>query len=275
MRIRVRHDTHYHYDHPAKSVIQLVRLTPRNHEGQHIVYWRIDISSDCRLRASEDAFGNIVHDFTAEGPIEELTIKVEGEVDTFDTHSILRGASERLPPELFLRETPLTATPAEGRNFAVAATRSHHGDLDKMHALLGAVHGHLAQETADPHLTMGADAAFAAARAVTADFAHVLIALARSLEIPARFIRGYLLAETPAAAATAHAWIEAHIGGLGWVGFDPVAGRCPDENYIRVAAGLDGLGAAPIRGRRSGGGGESMKVEITVGPAWPTMRDNQ
>jgi transglutaminase-like putative cysteine protease len=275
MRIRVRHDTHYHYDHPAKSVIQLLRLTPRNHEGQHVVYWRIDISSDCRMRASEDAFGNIVHDFTADGPIEDLSIKVEGEVDTFDTHSILRGAIERLPPELFLRDTPLTTANSEGRSFAEATARSHNGDLDKMHALLGAVHHHLTLETADPHHAVGADKAFAAACAVNADFAHVLIALARLLEIPARFIRGYLLTETAASAPTAHAWTEAYIGGLGWVGFDPMAGRCPDENYIRVAVGLDGLGAAPIRGRRSGGEGESMKISIDVGPAWPAMRDNQ
>jgi len=252
-----------------------LRLTPRNHEGQHVVYWRIDISSDCRLRASEDAFGNIVHNFTADGPIEDLTIKVEGEVDTFDTHAILRGSLERLPPELFLRDTPLTAASPECRAFAESAARPHSGVLDQMHALLAAVHGHLALETADPHQALGAAAAFAAAQAVSADFAHVLIASARSIEIPARFIRGYLLTESAAAATTAHAWVEAHVGSLGWVGFDPMQGRCPDDNYVRVAVGLDGLGAAPIRGRRHGGDGESMKVAIDVAPAWPAMRDNQ
>jgi transglutaminase-like putative cysteine protease len=275
MRIRVRHDTHYHYEHPAKSVIQLLRLTPRNHEGQHIVYWRIDISSDCRLRASEDAFGNVVHNFTADGPIDDLTIKVEGEVDTFDTHSILRGAIERLPLELFLRDTPLTYASAECRAFAEAAAKAHSGGLDRMHALLGAVHRHLALETADLPNAVGAEPAFAAARAVNADFAHVLIASARSIEIPARFIRGYLLDEAAASATTAHAWMEAHIGSLGWVGFDPALGRCPDENYVRVAVGLDGLGAAPIRGRRHGGDGESMTVAIDIGPAWPVVRSNQ
>lgn len=264
MRIRIRHDTHYHYETPAKSIIQLVRLTPRNHEGQHIVYWRIDIDNDCRLKASEDAFGNIVHNFTTNGPIEDLRIKVEGEVDTFDTHSIIRGAIERLPPELFLRDTPLTTTSADCRAFAAAATQPQSPALDKVHALTRAIYNYVEVDRSDPHTAVGADKAFASARAANADFAHLFIALARCVEIPARFIRGYILTQSATPAPTAHAWAEAHVSGLGWVGFDALEGCCPDETYVRVAVGLDSLGAAPVRGRRSGGGGESMKVAVDV-----------
>jgi transglutaminase-like putative cysteine protease len=274
MRIRIRHDTHYHYDTPAKSVIQLLRLTPRTHEGQHIVYWRIDIDNDCRLRASEDAFGNLVHNFTTDGPIEDLNIKVEGEVDTFDTHSIVRGAIERLPPELFLRDTSLTTGGAGCRAFAEAATQAYLPALDKMHALLSALHAEIEIDPSDPPTPVGAEKAWSARRAVHADFAHVWIAMARNLEIPARFIRGYLLSETAALTTMAHAWAEAYISGLGWVGFDPMHGRCPDEYYVRVAVGLDGLGAAPVRGWRFGGDGETMKVAVDVAPAWPA-RDDQ
>ena len=71
MRIRISHATSYRYDTPPTGVTQLLRLTPRNHEGQYVVDWLIDLSQDCQLHQHEDAFGNITHSFTAEGPFDE------------------------------------------------------------------------------------------------------------------------------------------------------------------------------------------------------------
>ena len=100
MRIRISHATTYRYDTPPTGVIQMLRLTPRNHDGQYVVNWRIDLSEDCLLHQHEDAFGNISHSFTAEGPFRELSVAVEGEVDTHDTKSVVAGAVERFPPQL-------------------------------------------------------------------------------------------------------------------------------------------------------------------------------
>ena len=60
MRIRISHATTYAYDMPPTGVTQLLRLTPRDHDGQHVVAWRIDLSEDCLLHQHEDAFGNII-----------------------------------------------------------------------------------------------------------------------------------------------------------------------------------------------------------------------
>ena len=95
MRICVAHETLYRYDTPCTGVIQTLRLTPRNHAGQYVVDWRIEISADCRLEADEDAFGNLAHAFSASGPISELRVMVEGEVETQDTAGVVRGAVER------------------------------------------------------------------------------------------------------------------------------------------------------------------------------------
>src|SRR5262249_11973690 len=73
---RIAHLTIYRYEPPATSVIQMLRLTPRNHDGQYVARWRIDVSTDCRLDQHEDAFGNITHVFTAEGPFSELAVAV-------------------------------------------------------------------------------------------------------------------------------------------------------------------------------------------------------
>src|SRR5438132_7338687 len=121
MRICVSHQTTYRYDAPAGSVIQMLRLTPRNHEGQYVAHWRIDVSADCRLDQHEDAFGNIAHAFTADGPFSELNVLVEGEVETRDTEGVVCGAVERFPPSLYLRRPDLTTADTEHTVFAASS----------------------------------------------------------------------------------------------------------------------------------------------------------
>jgi transglutaminase-like putative cysteine protease len=110
--------------------------------------------------------------------------------------------------------------------------------------------------------------AFAARHGVCQDFAHVYAAAARSLGIPARFVSGYLFKGPGEVSQEAgHAWAEAHVEGLGWLGFDPANGMCITDHHVRVAVGPDYLGAAPVRGIRTGGDGESLAVKVTVEPA--------
>lgn len=268
MHIRVKHETVYRYAEPAKAAIQRLALTPRNHDGQHVLDWRIDIDRDCRLRASEDAFGNIVHGFSVDGPIEALTTIVEGEVETFDTAGVVRGAIERFPPALYLRETPPTTADDELRAFARDVADREQSALSKLHALLGALHEAMILDEDATHSRTTAADAFARRRGVRQDFAHTFIACARTLEIPARYAGGYFLRSDGARdRAAGHAWAESYVDGLGWVGFDPAQGASPDENYVRVAVALDYLGAAPIRGARTGGGGETMEVSVRVARA--------
>src|SRR6266853_5410295 len=141
MRIRVSHETLYRYEQPPKGVIQMLRMTPRNHDGQYVVGWRIDVSADCRLDQHEDAFGNITHAFAADGPLGELSLLVEGEIETRDAQGIVRDAVERFPPSLYLRETALTACDAEIAAFAAAARQAVGDDaLKVLHRLLDRLH---------------------------------------------------------------------------------------------------------------------------------------
>ncbi len=268
MHIRVRHETIYRYAEPVKAAIQKLALTPRNHDGQHVLDWRIDVDRDCRLRANEDAFGNIVHSLSVDGPLETLTTLVEGEVETFDTAGVVRGAIERFPPALYLRETPLTAADEALRDFARETTDREPNLLSKLHALLGALHEAMIFDDDATHSKTTAIEAFAHRKGVCQDFAHAFIACARALEIPARYAGGYFLrSDGRGEQAAGHAWAESFVDGLGWVGFDPAHGASPDENYVRVAVALDYLGAAPIRGARTGGGDETMEVSVRVARA--------
>lgn len=266
MRIRISHATSYRYDTPPSGVTQMLRLTPRNHDGQYVVSWRIDLSRDALLHQHEDAFGNITHSFTAEGPFGELLVSVEGEVDTVDTNGVAGGTLERFPPSLYLRETALTAPDPALVSFA-DSIRAAVGDdpLHQLHALLGEVHSEIAFDTVPTLSTTTAAEAFALRRGVCQDTTHIFIAAARQLGIPARYIGGHFCrADGVTVQEAGHAWAEAYVATLGWIGFDPTNGICPTDAHVRVAVGLDYLGAAPVRGTRFGGAGELLKVQVHV-----------
>ncbi|MGA9052887.1 MAG: transglutaminase family protein, partial [Pseudolabrys sp.] len=263
------HATTYTYDMPPSGVTQLLRLTPRDHEGQHVLSWRIDLSEDCLLHQHEDAFGNIIHSFTAEGPFDRLSVEVDGEVDTQDTGGLVKGAVECFPPQLFLRETSLTRPDPAIVDFAKTAQAGTNGDnLALLHALLAALNRQIAFDTDPTHTATTAAQAFALRRGVCQDITHIFVAAARSLGIPARYVGGHFhRADGVTSQEAGHAWAEAYVENLGWVGFDPTNGICITDAHVRVAVGLDYLGASPVRGTRYGGSGETLSVAVRVAQA--------
>jgi transglutaminase-like putative cysteine protease len=269
MRIRVSHTTRYCYDTPPASVTQILRLTPRNHDGQYVVSWRIDLSKDCLLHKHEDAFGNITHSFTAEGPYNELSIAVEGEVDTHGTNSVVRGAVERFPPSLFLRETALTLPDTAIIDFANTVRDSAAGEtLPLLHLLTTALNREINFDSDPTHAATTAAEAFGLRRGVCQDLTHIFIAAARHLDVPTRYVGGHFYrADGVTAQDAGHAWAESYVEHLGWVGFDPANGIGTTQAHVRVSVGLDYLSAAPVRGVRYGGGSETLKVAVYVDQA--------
>lgn len=276
MRIRVVHETTYRYEQPARGLIQSLRLTPRDHDGQHVRRWSIEPSLDGRLSAREDGLGNVVHLFAAEGPVEGLTLRVSGEVETHDTGGVVRGTVERAPDAYYLRETPLSAADAAIRAFADDAAGAAASPLDALHRLLAAIHGTIAYDTGPTGVATSAADAFALGRGVCQDLAHVFVACARHRGIPARYVSGYFRRDDGVVDQEAgHGWAEAVVPGLGWVGFDPANKICTTDAHLRLAVGLDYEGAAPIRGSRRGGGPETLSVALRVEEPAPVQRQTQ
>lgn len=253
MRVSVRQEWTVKFEPATNGVIGVLRMTPRGHDGQQISDWRLDLSADCRLRQSEDAYGNLVHSFEASGPLEKLTIEAHGEVDLYDTTGFVRAAVERFPEELFLRESPLAIADAALRAFAEGVAPAGDAPLSAMHALASALHEAVAFE---PELAAhaGASEAFAAKKASARDMAHLFIAGARHRGVPARYVSGVAL-DAP---KTGHAWAEAWLEGYGWIAFDPALDICPCGRHVRVAVGLDARDAGPIRQARQGYGQDSF-----------------
>ena len=262
MRIRIDHSTTYSYDRAARFIIQTLRLTPRTSESQTVRGWRIETDVDARLRQSEDAFGNIVHALYTEQPTTSLTVRVTGEVTTVDTAGVVRAGREQLSPIVYLRETPLTKP---DKLIAVFASEfKAHPPLERMHRLMAAINGSVAFEVGVTTPTHTAAEVLALGRGVCQDHAHVFVSAARSMGVPARYVSGHFLRSDRNDQDAAHAWAEAWIEDFGWVGFDPANGVCPTDRYVRVAVGLDYLGAAPVRGTSYGGGGERLAVKLNV-----------
>jgi transglutaminase-like putative cysteine protease len=265
MRLRIAHTTTYRYTPPATSVIQILRMTPGSHDGQYVVNWQIDVSTDSRLEMHEDAFGNITHVLT-QGPVEDLTISVEGLIETHDTGGVLKGSDERFPPSLFLRSTPLTEANAAMANFTRELRAEADSDmLGFLHALMVQINEHMIFDENPTDAGTTAMEAFSLKRGVCQDYAHIFIACARNAGIPARFASGHFLRSDGMVHQQAgHAWAEAFVPDLGWVGFDAANGICTTDAHARIAIGLDYLGAAPVRGTRYGGGTETLTVAVKV-----------
>jgi len=268
MRLRITHTTTYRYEPPATGLIQILRMTPGSHDGQYIADWQIDISTDGRVHMHQDAFGNVTHVLT-EGATSGLTITAEGLIETHDTGWILRGTDERFPPSLFLRATALTQVNAAMAAFSRELRSESESDvLGFLHALMLQINDHMTFDEDPTHSGTSAVEAFGLKRGVCQDYAHIFIACARSVGVPARFISGHFLrADGIVHQQAGHAWAEAFLPDLGWVAFDPANGICATDAHARIAMGLDYLGAAPVRGTRYGGGTETLDVAVKVDQA--------
>jgi transglutaminase-like putative cysteine protease len=265
MRLDVRYTTGYTYSQPARRVIQLLRLTPQSFPGQHVLDWRVDVDRDAKLREHRDGYGNVVDMLYVDQPVERLTVEVSGRVLTEDRAGLVDGVPGCLPPDIFLRSTPLTGMSDSLATLAHALDRHGAAPLDKLHQLNERLHLRMRFDAEATGVGTSAAEAFDAGHGVCQDYAHIFIAVARALGTPARYVSGHLFRRDGAERQPAtHAWVEAHVPELGWVAFDPTNGICTDDAYVRVACGLDYRDAAPVAGARSGGGAEDLAVEVSV-----------
>lgn len=268
MRIKIQHQTHYQYDTPVVYSIQRLRMTPRAFDGQQILNWAIDIPGMQHALKYTDGLGNPVHVTTLSDEHQEILLNVSGEVETNNTNGVVTGLNDEPRTNVFLRQTKLTHPDSHIK--ALASEFANSDALKQAHALMNAIRQRVAYQTdtTDSHTT--AAEALAQGQGVCQDHSHIFIAACRVLNMPARYVTGYLVindednTDDVITAEAHHAWSEAYIDGLGWVAFDVANGVCTDERYVRLASGLDFISAAPLRGTRRGGESESLEVEVSA-----------
>ena len=262
MKLEIAHDTVYRYDEPAHLIVQALRMWPAPTPMQQVSLWRVQVDERVLPPTCVDGFGNPLATHTIDQRVDRVQLSVRGRVETHERAGVHGNSGETLPPMFYQRPTALTA--ASEPITALAQQMAGDGSaLERLHRLMLAVRervDYLPQQT-DAETT--AAEAFAAGAGVCQDHAHVLIAAARALGFPARYVSGYLcpIGDVPAAS---HAWAEIFVDDLGWVGFDAANRQSPDERFVRLACGRDYRDAAPVHGMRHGGQAETLEVTVSV-----------
>jgi len=262
MRLKISHRTEYSYDVPLGYALQRVRLTPQNGAGQKILSWEIRIEGAKEEVRYVDGFGNETRLLSVERNQQSVVIEAVGEVETKDVSGVMGAHRGFSPLWLYRQETALTKT-GDGLR-VLAADVDESDDLARLHRLMDMVAERVAYEPDATSSVTPAEDALALGKGVCQDHAHIFIGAARLSGFPARYVSGYLMKLEGADQAASHAWAEAHVKGLGWVGFDASNRMSPDETYVCLATGRDYRDAAPIAGIRLGQAAEKLAVHITV-----------
>ncbi len=269
MKLAIRHTTRYSFADPVVHALQRLRLTPKATQGQQILSWQMDYENAYTELEYEDQHFNTVTLVAVEPGAREVRITCSGEVMTEDNSGVIGRHAGHLPLWSFLSQTKLTKPGPKMRALMrdipdYGAGPQDGAKLDYLHALSAAIRDQVAYETGTTQVTTTGEEAVTDGSGVCQDHAHIFLGAARAGGIPARYVSGYLMMNDRIDQEATHAWAEAHIDGLGWVGFDISNGISPDPRYVRVATGRDYRDAAPVTGISFGTTEQLLTVDVSV-----------
>lgn len=261
MRHLIRHLTRYSYTSPVNYSIQTLRLTPRPDSHQRVLRW--DIQAPGPVSRQIDAYGNVTHTLTLNHQHDEIELRVVGAVEISPlADGVLPNDEDRLPRHAYCVSTPLTRPDDVVMDFCRAVLpdgiRRSADLLDLAHA----INERVRYEPGMTDVTTAAHEVLRLGHGVCQDHTHLFLACARGLGVPARYVSGYLYSD--ADQASTHAWADVWFDGAGWVSVDVTGRQFASDNHCRLAVARDYDSASPIRGVRTGGGQESMTVEVLV-----------
>ncbi len=264
MKLSIRHTTRYSFAEPVVHALQRLRLTPKETQGQQILDWDMEYENAHPELEYDDQHFNTVTLVAVEAGSTDVTITCKGTVKTEDNAGVIGQHSGHLPLWSFLGQTKLTKPGPKMRALIRELPHSPESKLEYLHVLSAAIQEQVAYETGQTDVTTTAEQAVEAGHGVCQDHAHIFLGAARAADIPARYVSGYLMMNDRIEQEATHAWAEAHIDGLGWVGFDISNGISPDPRYVRVATGRDYRDAAPVTGISFGSTEQLLTVDVAV-----------
>lgn len=266
MEIEISHNTTYEFDQPVPYALQRLRLKPKDSAGQEILQWDMEIDGGALEAQFEDHHFNGVALVRTRDGATKLSVHCKGRVRTSSNYNGVMGRHRGyIPLWLFRRQTELTKPGKTIRNMLkTLRDRSHENDIETLHELSAFILSQVEYQTGTTNTKTLAEQAAEQRCGVCQDHAHIFISMARELGYPARYVGGYLyMPDTPVQEA-GHAWAEAYVEELGWIGFDISNGISPDEKYVRVATGFDYSDAAPITSMSFGAKDKNMHVDLKV-----------
>ena len=263
MLLSIDHQTRYLFEKPVAHGLQRLRLTPKATSGQSILEWQMTLEGATVEAEYEDQNHNKTTLIALSPGTRELLVTCRGSVQTADQAGVIGRHAGHLPLWHFLDNTPATR-PGSRMRALMASLPVEDDHVTTLHRMSAAVIDTVEYAVGHTNAETSAEEALVGGRGVCQDHAQIFVGCARMLGIPARYVSGYLMMDDRVEQEASHAWAEAHIDGLGWVGFDVSNGISPDPRYVRVATGRDYREAAPVTGISYGGRDVAMHVRLAV-----------
>lgn len=273
----LRHVTRFRYSAPISQSVMEVRMQPRTEGGQRCLSFHLAVTPTARVLNYRDFAGNTVHHFDIPGQHRQLSIIAQAQVDIrpplelpaslppSSWDELSRAEYDLLLPSRFTQGSPLLE--ALAKELAVERRDDPLSLLRELNQRIYDAFDYVPDST---KVDSPIDDALSNRMGVCQDFTHIMLALLRPLGIPARYVSGYLYARNGGTRSTpgaSHAWVEALLPGLGWVGFDPTNNLIAGERHIRVAIGRDYADVPPTRGVFKGSAETELSVSVRVTPA--------
>lgn len=287
MIYRIVHRTTCKYRHPVSVGKHVACLKPRSMLGQYVAQSELRIQPPpATLTERVDYFGNLLYFFTVQEPHKELVVEARSEVRVDHHNSSTPGDS--LPWEEVVRRLPEDQSPSglEAYQFRFESPRIKLCDEFAAYALqsfparrpvreglldlTARIHNDFRFDSKVTNVRTTPEEVFRKRRGVCQDFAHFQIACLRSINLPARYVSGYLRTHPAPGQArmvgadVSHAWVSAYCPGIGWIDLDPTNNVVPSNSHITVAWGRDYGDVSPLHGLIQGGGANDLSVSVDV-----------
>lgn len=284
----IRHLTKFRYSRPVSESIMELRMHPRSEGVQRCLSFELSVTPRTRVQSYRDYLSNVVHHFDVPSAHRQLTILADALVDVSPLPPLperldagawellreqLASADfwEMLAPSHFAHRTALTDEFAAQIGAPDSQAAAQRDPLELLRQINSALPREIAYAPKTTRVDSPADDALRNRQGVCQDFAHIMIALVRRMGIPCRYVSGYLFrnagSKTRSTEGATHAWVEAFLPDLGWVGFDPTNDVIAGESHVRTAVGRDYADVAPTRGVFKGDASSELTVAVRVAPS--------
>jgi transglutaminase-like putative cysteine protease len=292
MHYSIRHITRFRYSRPVRESVMELRMQPRSEGPQALRSFQIATNPRAQLYAYTDYLGNAVYHFNVLREHMELRIETQSlveltqwrapvdnadtlEWDRYNPYNLSSEQFDLLEDSKFSHMSQKLSEFLEGRSL----TKPQGDVLSALKHLNKTIYRSFEYRTGVTDAYSPIDDALGAGVGVCQDFAHIMIAAARSWGVPARYVSGYLhhgkKGQDRSHDDATHAWVEAYLPSMGWIGFDPTNDIMASERHIRVAVGRDYADVPPTRGTYKGGAESELAISVSVQPTQAPIRHEE
>jgi len=271
MRVNIAHATRLDYGDDVIEGVMDVRLGPLSDDHQRWLTFELNAAPNASVGRYSDGFGNTAHLVTLRRPHRFLEVVSRGDVETLldDPFALPAGAPVPLTSaERVENQLPSALVPADPRLAELAAPFRSDRVFESVQELMTLVHREFSYEKRVTDVTTSVCDVLDDRRGVCQDFAHVLLGLCRAIDVPARYVSGYIISggesEGRRGADASHAWVEAYTSTHGWRGFDPTNNLVASTQHVKMAVGRDYRDVGPTRGAYRGATEERLTVVVSA-----------